>query len=188
MTGITGVGPNAVKDWLAAGEALLIDIREPMEYAREHIRGARLEPLSQLDKANFSAVTGKVAVFYCRSGNRTRQSADLLAHSGFRDIYVLDGGIEAWKKAGLPIEEDRRAPIDIMRQVQITAGGMVLLGIILALWLNPWFLALSAFVGAGLMFSGISGYCGMAKLLSLAPWNRAWVKAGNEAARSGAAG
>ena len=188
MTGITGIEPKAVQEWLAADEALLIDIREPMEYAREHIHGARLEPLSHFDKADFSGISDKVAVFYCRSGNRTRQAADVLARSGFRDLYVLDGGIEAWKRAGLPIEEDRRAPIDIMRQVQITAGGLVLLGLVLGLWLNPWFLALSAFVGAGLMFAGISGYCGMAKLLSRAPWNRAWMKAGNEAVRSGAAG
>ena len=188
MTGITDIGPKAAKDWLAAGEAVLIDIREPMEFAREHIPGARLEPLSQFDMADFSAVQGKVAVFYCRSGNRTRQAADLLARSGFRDVYALDGGIEAWKKAGLRIEEDRRAPIDIMRQVQITAGSLVLLGVLLGLWLNPWFLGLSAFVGAGLMFAGISGYCGMAKMLSRAPWNRAWMKAGNEAVKSGAAG
>ncbi|MDJ0894709.1 MAG: rhodanese-like domain-containing protein [Alphaproteobacteria bacterium] len=188
MTGITDIGPNAAKDWLAADEALLIDIREPMEFAREHIRGARLEPLSQFDKADFADVRDKVAVFYCRSGNRTRQAADLLAKTGFRDVYAMDGGIEAWKKAGLPIEEDRRAPIDIMRQVQITAGGLVLLGVVLGVWLTPWFLGLSAFVGAGLMFAGISGYCGMAKMLSRAPWNRAWTKAGNEAVRSGAAG
>lgn len=188
MTVLTAVDPKVAHDWLQAGEAVLVDVREPMEYAREHIAGARLEPLSQFDKADFSGVCDRVAVFYCRSGNRTRQAAERLLGAGFRDTYVLDGGIEAWRAAGLPTEEDRRAPIDLMRQVQISAGSLVLLGVLLAVLVTPWFMALSAFVGAGLLFAGTTGYCGMARMLSRAPWNRAWTRTGDGAVRSGAAG
>ena len=115
----------------------------------------------------------KAVVFHCRSGARTAANAGRLAQAAGCDAYLLQGGIEAWKKAGLPVTTDTRQPIEIMRQVQITAGGLVFLGVILGVWVAPAFLGLSAFVGAGLMFAGISGWCGMAKLLALMPWNRA---------------
>jgi rhodanese-related sulfurtransferase len=84
----------------------------------------------------------------------------------------VDGGIEAWKKAGLPVLRDARQPMEMQRQVQITAGTLVLLGVVLGHFASPAFYAISAFVGAGLTFAGISGWCGMAKLLALMPWNR----------------
>ena len=111
-------------------------------------------------------------VFHCRSGARTSANAARLADAAGCEAYILEGGIDAWKTAGLPVAVDRRQPIEIMRQVQITAGALVLLGVLLGVWLAPAFLALSGFVGAGLMFAGISGWCGMARLLGLMPWNR----------------
>ena len=97
--------------------------------------------------------------------------ARLAAHVG-EPAYVLDGGLDGWKKAGLTTNADRKAPIDIMRQVQITAGGIVVTGAVLAMAVNPAFIWLSAFIGAGLIFAGSTGWCGMAKLLSAMPWNR----------------
>jgi rhodanese-related sulfurtransferase len=84
----------------------------------------------------------------------------------------VDGGIEAWKKAGLPVLRDTGQPIEMQRQVQIAAGVLVLLGVVLGYFASPAFYGISAFVGAGLTFAGISGWCGMAKLLALMPWNR----------------
>ena len=149
--------------------ALLVDVREPDEHAREHVPGACNTPLSRLDAlpANATAI-----VFHCRSGARTSVNASRLAAAAGCQAYILEGGIDAWKKAGLPVAVDRGQPIEIMRQVQITAGGLVLLGVLLGIWVTPAFLALAGFVGAGLMFAGISGWCGMAKLLGLMPWNR----------------
>jgi rhodanese-related sulfurtransferase len=111
-------------------------------------------------------------VFHCNSGNRTSQAAERLLSAGFRKSYHLEGGLQAWKRAGLPVITDRKAPLPIMRQVQIVAGSLVLLGIVLAALVSPWFMALSAFVGAGLMVAGITGVCGMANLLLYMPWNR----------------
>ncbi|MGE5150813.1 MAG: rhodanese family protein [Rhodospirillaceae bacterium] len=147
--------------------ALLVDIREPGEYAREHMPGALNAPLSRLDTLPAAART---IIFHSRSGARTSGNALRLAAAAGCEAYILDGGIDAWKKAGLPV--DRREPIAIERQVQITAGALVLTGVLLGIWIAPAFLALSGFVGAGLMFAGISGWCGMAKLLGLMPWNR----------------
>ena len=151
--------------------AVLIDIREADEHARERVPGARHNPLSRL--AAVDAPAGKAVIFHCRSGARTAANASRLAGAAACEAYILEGGLDAWKKAGLPVAVDRRQPIEIMRQVQITAGSLVLAGVALGVWVAPAFLALPAFVGAGLAFAGISGWCGMARLLSVMPWNRA---------------
>jgi rhodanese-related sulfurtransferase len=112
-------------------------------------------------------------IFHCRSGARTKgNAARLAAVSPKCETYILEGGLDAWKKAGLPVALDRSKPIDIMRQVQIAAGSLVLLGVVLGTLVNPGFYALSGFVGAGLLFAGVSGFCGMARLLGVMPWNR----------------
>ena len=162
------IGPAAAKRLIDEG-AHLVDIREPDEHARERVPGARNAPLSRLDTLPANA---KAIVFHCRSGARTSANATRLADSAGCEAYILEGGIDAWKKAGLPVAVDRGQPIEIMRQVQITAGALVLLGVLLGIWVAPAFLALSGFVGAGLMFAGISGWYGMARLLGLMPWNR----------------
>ena len=99
-------------------------------------------------------------------------NAQRLLAKGFADVAVLDGGIEAWKRAGLPVQVDRRVPIDLMRQVQIVVGAMVLGGTLLALLVSPWFAIVPAFAGAGLLVAGTTGFCGMARMLRHAPWNR----------------
>lgn len=166
------IEPQALKRRLADGSAILIDIREAMEYAREHIHGARLSPLSGLDREDFVADKGKAAVFMCRSGNRTQVNAAKLLAKGFAEAYCLEGGLEAWKKAGLPVHFNKKAPIELMRQVQIVAGSMVVIGAVLSALLSPWWILLSGFVGAGLVFAGATGFCGMARLLALMPWNK----------------
>ena len=177
MSILPRIGPNDLQRRMQSGEAILIDIREPGEYAREHIRGARLVPAGSIDAHDFEAETGKVAVFTCRSGNRTALNAARLLAKGFRETYVLDGGLDGWKKAGLPVHIDSSAPLELQRQVQIAAGSMALLGAVLAWTVSPYFILLSGFVGAGLLFAGVTGTCGMASLLSLMPWNRTFLAA-----------
>ncbi|MGI9524467.1 MAG: rhodanese-like domain-containing protein [Hyphomicrobiaceae bacterium] len=167
------IGPADAKKWLDQDKAILIDVREPDEYVREHIPQAHLVPLSGFNREDFPREHDKVAVFHCGTGMRTDAAASQILQSGFKEVYQLDGGLKAWRKAGLAVNENRSAPISIMRQVQIVAGGLVLLGVVLAVLLSPWFIVLSGFVGAGLMFAGISGTCAMAALLTRMPWNRA---------------
>jgi rhodanese-related sulfurtransferase len=147
---------------------VLVDIRGRDEYAREHIPGARNLPLGSGLKVGREAPV----VFHCRSGQRTAANATALAQAANCEAYILDGGLEAWKRAGLPVTVDSTQPIDIMRQVQIAAGSLVLLGMLLGFLVSPQLYLLSAFIGAGLLFAGLSGWCGMAKLLGLMPWNR----------------
>lgn len=166
--------PHATQALLDGG-ALLVDIRGADEHARERIPGACCIPLAQLaDAAQLRQAEGRPIVFHCRSGMRTTAHAaalDAAAPGG--TAYVVEGGLEAWKQAGLPVARDARAPLELMRQVQIAAGGLVLLGTVLAATVSPWFLLLTGFIGAGLLFAGVSGFCGMALLLARMPWNRA---------------
>ncbi len=163
--------PQAAQARLATG-AVLVDIREADEHAREHISGARSVPLSQL-QAGTAVLPDAPLVFACASGMRTRTNTALLQQAaGYRDAVLLDGGLQAWKQAGLPVQADARAPLPLMRQVQLIAGGLVVLGAVLGATLSPWWHLLSGFVGGGLMVAGATGFCGMARLLLIAPWNR----------------
>jgi rhodanese-related sulfurtransferase len=93
------------------------------------------------------------------------------------EAYILEGGIEGWKQAGLPVVVDESQPIEINRQVMIAAGSLVLIGVLLGAFVSSGFYVLSGLIGAGLVFAGVSGFCGMAKLLALMPWNRVALKA-----------
>lgn len=182
-TALHDVTPGTLKSWLDQDEAILVDVREADEYAREHIAGARLHPLSRLSPAALPRSADKKLVLQCNSGNRTRQAAAQILAREPIELYHLAGGIQAWKQDGLPVETDRKAPLPLMRQVQIAAGSLVLLGLLLALVFSPWFALLSALVGAGLIFAGISGFCGMAKVLERLPYNRRSLPPQSPAAR-----
>ena len=170
--GITVVGPDLLAAWLASGDAALVDVREDYEHAEERIEGAALAPLSTFDaEVVRRAHPGKRVVFHCRSGKRSAQAAAQFRRPD-EPAFHLAGGIEAWKAAGMPVLKPTGGPrIGIMRQVQIVAGGLVLIGVGLGLVVSPWFLGIAAFVGAGLAFAGITGWCGMAMALSRMPWN-----------------
>jgi rhodanese-related sulfurtransferase len=164
---LTKLTPAEARARIAAG-ATLIDIREADEHARSRIPGAINAPLgSELTVTDAPAV-----IFHCRSGMRTDANAARLAAAAPCEAFLLEGGIEAWRAAGLPVLTDAKAPLEIMRQVQITAGMLVLIGVALSLLVAPAWIGLSAFVGAGLTFAGATGWCGMAKLLAMMPWNR----------------
>lgn len=168
------ISPDAAAVLLRQGEATLVDVREPDEHARERIPGARNLPLSRLEEAELAVQGGKPVLFHCRSGARTTgNAARLAAKAGLCEAYVVEGGLEAWKRAGLPVAEDRRQPLELMRQVQIAAGSLVLLGVALGALVAPVLYALAGFVGAGLVFAGVTGTCGLARVLRLMPWNRA---------------
>ena len=164
------ISPAKAKELIDRG-AVLVDIREFDEHARSRIPAARHAPLSRLERLEFDSETPAV-IFHCRSGNRTAGNAARLSPCTDYDAFILDGGIDAWKKAGLPVAENKQQPIEIMRQVQIAAGSLVFLGTALGALAHPGFYAIAAFVGAGLVFAGVSGSCMMARLLALAPWNR----------------
>lgn len=153
-------------------QLVIIDIREPSEFASEHIAGSKNIPASKLEKIDWSTEKEKTVIVTCRMGHRTKVAEAILLHSGLEKIYCLSGGLEQWKSCGLPTESDKNAPLDIMRQVQIVTGSLILLSLLFAYVFSPNFLLLAGFVGAGLMMAGVTGFCGMARLLARMPWNK----------------
>ncbi|QKS02372.1 DUF2892 domain-containing protein (plasmid) [Sphingomonas sp. CL5.1] len=166
---LTTLSPADARAAIDAG-ARLIDIRGADEHARERIPGAINVPL---DRIGDLGRDGRPVVFHCKSGMRTTaNAAQLDAAAGDVPAYILEGGIDAWRTAGHRTAADRSQPLEIMRQVQITVGALVLTGVLLGLFVAPGFFGLSAFVGAGLIFAGVTGWCGVANLLRIMPWNR----------------
>lgn len=166
------VDAQTLKQWLDEQSITLIDVREPGEFAGEHIPGATLVPLSQFDPRKIPQSNDTQLVLYCRSGQRSQIAAQKLQESGFASVYQLSSGITAWKDAGYPTIKNRNAPISLFRQVQIVAGSLVVTGTLLGVLVSPWFLILSGFVGAGLIFAGVTDTCMLGMLLAKLPYNQ----------------
>jgi rhodanese-related sulfurtransferase len=158
---------------LRDGESVqIVDVRFAGEYAGGRIAGARPMPLAELAKRHHEFDRETPIVLVCVTGQRSTRARDQLERLGFTNVASMTGGMRAWTVAGLPVERDARAPWALERQVRIAAGGLVLLGVGLGWFVHPLFLGLSAFVGAGLVFAGVTDWCGMGLLLARAPWNR----------------
>lgn len=168
------ISPAQARGLMKQG-AVLVDIRDPDEHAREHIPGATNLPLSGIKVGGPELMSPRGVIYHCRSGARTMANAEALKQAAACEAYVVEGGLEAWRAAGLPVSVDRKQPLPLIRQVQIGAGTLVVLGVALGYLVSPWFFLLSGFVGAGLLQAGLTGWCGMANLLQTMPWNRPGV-------------
>ncbi len=156
----------------------LVDVREPVEYAEERVAGARLIPLGQLAARVGEIGRSEPVVVMCRSGKRGEQALAKLGELGLVGVRNLAGGLLGWKAAGFAVERVKRRGFPLMQQVQMAIGAGVLAGVVLARAVHPDFIYVSAFFGAGLLFAGCSGWCGLAILLSKMPWNRVEGAAG----------
>jgi rhodanese-related sulfurtransferase len=168
------VHPRAANDtFLREPACRIIDVREFPEWQAERLPRATLLPLSTLAPDHIAGGRDAPVLVLCRTGNRAAQAAQRLCAAGFTQVSVIEGGLEAWKTAGLPFDRGVSRVWSIERQVRFTAGAIVLAGIICALAISPYFLLLSAGIGAGLMFSAATDTCAMGMLLARMPWNRA---------------
>ena len=153
-----------------------VDVRSPAEYEAVHATGSKLYPLDSLDPKRVVFELGVSAqtpvVLLCAGGNRARKAAEKFHAEGIPHCLVVEGGTKAWEAAGLPVVKGKGS-ISIERQVRIGAGTMVLLGVLLGSWVDPLWFFLSGFVGAGLIFAGVTDWCGMGLLLAKMPWNQA---------------
>lgn len=166
------LSPQDVYAKLQRNEIRLFDVREPAEYRSECIAEATLIPLGTVVRSALPA-QDKPFVVHCRSGRRSEEAAKkLLAEDPNLMIYNMDGGILAWQEAGLPLKYHGRSVLPLDRQTQIAVGALVFSGIMLGTYVNPVWYVLSGFLGVGLMFAGITGWCGMAKVLARMPWNQ----------------
>jgi len=158
-----------------APEDVLIDVRSPAEYDSVHVPGSVLLPLADItaEAVGRHRKSGKGTVYLiCQTGTRSQLAATKLAAEGLTNVIGVDGGIEAWTQAGLQVHRGEKRVISLERQVRIGAGSVVVTGVLLSLFVHPAFIWLSAFVGSGLIFAGITDWCGLGLLLARAPWNQ----------------
>ena len=183
---LKSISPQDAKRLLDQG-AVLVDIREADEHARERIPQARNISMSKIDQTEIETTDANVVLFHCKSGMRTLSHAGKLAEKAGEtcDAYVVEGGIDAWRKAGLPVIADKSQPLELMRQVQIVAGTMAFFGTLLGIYVAPAFLILPGMVGAGFLVAGLTGFCGMARMLVHMPWNKPFRSGSASAATIG---
>jgi rhodanese-related sulfurtransferase len=157
---------------LSLGSTVLIDVRSPAEFRSVHIPGAELHPLDSLNPAELIKKYPDVPIhLVCQGGTRSAKAAALFEESGAKLVFSVAGGTKAWQQAGFAVDKGSSV-ISLERQVRIAAGLLVIIGVFLGFSLGPIFFGLSAFVGAGLVFAGITDTCGMALMLARMPWNR----------------
>ena len=154
-------------------ETLLLDVRTPAEFEEAHIEGSVCHPLSTLEPQQVAQLAAgkKGCLLICRSGNRAHQAAQTLRRHGIPAVSVLQGGLQAWEASGLPVQRGRKT-ISLERQVRIAAGTLVLTASVLGYFVHSAWIGLSGFVGAGLIFAGVTDTCGMGMALARMPWNR----------------
>ncbi len=150
----------------------VIDVRTPVEFAEVHVPSARSVPLDELKPGSLQLQKDQPVYLLCRSGQRATKAAEKFAKEGFSQAIVVEGGTLAWIDANLPVTRSAVKVISLERQVRITAGAIVFTGVLLANFADWRFIWLSGFVGAGLVFAGITDFCGMGLLLAKMPWNK----------------
>lgn len=174
------ISPMALAERGRGGSPVtLLDVRTPVEFRELHAAGARNVPLDRLDPAAAMRDRAGAGPLYliCRGGSRGQQACEKFLAAGFDNVVNVEGGTLAWEAAGLPVVRGRKA-MSLERQVRIAAGTLVLLGVLLGWLVHPAGLGLAAFVGAGLVFAGVTDTCGMGLLLARMPWNRVPEAAG----------
>ncbi len=161
---------------MAAGQAAyLLDVRTAGEYAAAHVPGTTLIPLDELDAAAFCRERngdGSPVYVLCQSGGRARRAIEKLECAGVHGCVLVEGGTQAWIDAGLPVNRGQSRVLPLMRQVQITVGFLSAGGALLALTVNKLFAIIPLIIGSGLLFAGLTGFCGLALVLAKMPWNK----------------
>lgn len=170
------ISPQLLADRISAGGTVdLIDVRTPVEFREVHIAGARNVPLDRLDpealQRERNGASEPPLYVVCRTGGRAEQACKQLSEAGIAEVVNVEGGTLACEAAGLSVVRGKRA-ISLERQVRIAAGALVFTGAALGYLLHPYWIGLSGFVGAGLMFAGITDTCAMGMLIAKMPWNQ----------------
>jgi rhodanese-related sulfurtransferase len=172
---VATISPSALAQLYGSGKQIeLIDVRTPVEYQEVHVEFAKNIPLDRLDPTRImndrNGTRNEPLYVICRSGGRSQQACQAFVAAGFPNVINVEGGTLACVQTALPVVHGKKA-ISLERQVRITAGSLVLLGVALGWFVHPVFYGLSAFIGAGLVFAGVTDTCGMGMLLARMPWN-----------------
>ena len=155
-------------------EVEILDVRTPAEYEQVKIPGSINVPLNQLDVHEYMRRRKRAAdepvYVLCKGGVRARTACERFLEAGYPNVVLIEGGIMSWESCGFPVE--RQVP-NVEHQVRLVVGALNLIGVALGAFVNPWFLLISAFLGCGLIYAGLTGKCPMADVIARMPWNRA---------------
>ncbi|MDA1353824.1 MAG: rhodanese-like domain-containing protein [bacterium] len=166
------ISVQELSEKIKSGGAVVVDVRTPSEYRGVHYAGSRNIPTEQI-MAHANELKQHDAVYIsCNSGGRSKMVVEDFGLHGLTNLVNVEGGIQAWIKAGLPVLKARKWTMPVMQQVMAIAGSMVLVGALGSLYLDPRFIWLSVGVGAGLTYAGLSGNCYMSCALEKMPWNK----------------
>lgn len=169
------ISPSQLGDIVKSGRSVqVIDVRTPLEFREVHATCAKNVPLDKLDPAEIAKTrNGSSDALYviCKSGARGKQACEKLAAAGQSNVVNVDGGTAAWEQAGLPVVRGQKA-MSLERQVRIAAGSIVFAGVLLSYLVHPYFIWLPGFIGAGLVFAGVTDTCGMGMVIAKMPWNQ----------------
>lgn len=170
---VASISPMKLSEIVASGRKVsLIDVRTPAEFREIHVPFAVNCSLDQITVAEVRRRCDSTEPVYviCKSGSRGGQACQKLESSGLSNVINVEGGTAAWESAGLPVVRGKKT-ISLERQVRIAAGTLVLVGAALSFFVHPAWIGLSAFIGAGLIFAGVTDTCGMGMVLAKMPWN-----------------
>lgn len=169
--GIKNIDVKTLNKWLNKNMAILIDVREPLEYQTEHIEQAENIPLSTISYEDIKNKDKKI-VIHCRSGVRSRSACEKITqHDKSIEVYNLEGGILDWSQQSLPTIKERQI-LPLERQVQLTLGSIIIFGVIMTYFVSTSWLIIPTIIGLGLINAGTTGWCGLAKLVAKLPWNK----------------
>ena len=173
---ITTISPAQLAGICQSGKIDLIDVRTPVEFREVHVENRPQRPIGSTRSGGVDAGSQRLGqdeplYVICRSGSRGQQACEKFLQGGLLNVVNIEGGTMACVEAGLPVVRGKKA-ISLERQVRIAAGSLVLLGAMLGWFVHPAFIGLSAFIGAGLVFAGITDTCGMGMMLARMPWNQ----------------
>ena len=173
---ISTITPEALNPLHRSGKQIeLIDVRTPVEFNEVHVDFAKNIPLDQLDPQAFIQARNdsseETLYLICRSGSRGQKAREKFVQAGFTNVINIEGGTLACESTSLPLTRGKKS-MGLERQVRIAAGSLVVLGVVLSVAVHPWCVGLSAFVGAGLVFAGITDTCAMGMLIARMPWNQ----------------
>ncbi|WP_283136647.1 rhodanese-like domain-containing protein [Rhizohabitans arisaemae] len=176
MSAPTGVDVPTARSLIETNpEVLLVDVRTPGEFAAGHIPGAVNLPLDQVNRypRRIAQETEGTLLLICQTGGRARQAQRTLTQEGRDGTLVLEGGMAAWTAASAPVasQPGGRPRWALDRQVRLVAGGVVTASLLVGLRL-PRARLVAGFVGAGLVFSAVTGTCAMGAALAKLPYNR----------------
>ncbi len=172
---VQAISPNQLCELVKSGRSVhVIDVRTPLEFREVHATCAKNVPLDKLDAAEIAkSRNGSTESLYviCKTGGRGKQACEKLIAAGQTNVFNVEGGTVAWEQAGLPIVRGQKT-MSLERQVRIAADSLVFIGVVLSYLVHPYFVGLSGFVGAGLVFAGITDTCAMGMLIAKMPWNQ----------------